>query len=74
MAEDGLVGEVETPLFPRDSRDPEYLVIRASRPFARRRIVSVALVTGVDPDREVVLVRGSAREIASLPEHLPLFP
>ena len=73
VAEHGTVGEVETPLFPPDSREPDYLVLRA-RGFlhVRRPVVSVALVARVDAEQQTVFVRGSAREIASLPEHLPL--
>lgn len=73
VADDGTVGEVETPLFPPGSREPDYLVLRTGGFLhVRRPIVSVALVAGVDAEQETVFVRGSAREISSLPEHLPL--
>ena len=71
VASDGPIGEVETPLFPPDADEPDYLVIRTG---ARRRrpVVSTALVDHVDAARRLVFLRGSGKEIASLPEHLPL--
>lgn len=72
-AADGLVGEVETPLFPPDAAVPDYLVVRATRRGrVRRPVVATALVEHVDVGRRVVVLRGSGREIAGLPEHLPL--
>jgi hypothetical protein len=72
---DGVVGEVETPLFPPDAAMPDYLVIRANgrgRPCVRRPVLATLLVEHVDPGRKVVVVRGRQREITMLPEHLPL--
>jgi hypothetical protein len=31
LAADGLVGEVERPLFPPDGKEPDYLVVRVRR-------------------------------------------
>lgn len=71
-AEDGLVGVVETPLFPPDETAPDFLVLRAGRLHPRRPILAAALVERVDPRARVVHVRGRRRDILSLPEHLPL--
>lgn len=71
-AEDGTVGLVETPLFPPDESEPDFLVLRVGRLHPRRPIVSAALVEGVDPEAKVVYVRGRREEIQRLPEHLPL--
>lgn len=72
-ASDGQVGEVETPLFPPDRSEPDYLVLRVGSALSvRRPVVATALVDEVDPDRELVRVRGTRDEIESLPEHLPL--
>jgi hypothetical protein len=70
---DGVVGRVETPLFPPDAVAPDYLVIRADgRGRVRRPVVPTALVERVDPVRRVVVIRGRRHEIANLAEHLPL--
>jgi hypothetical protein len=74
LAEDGLVGEVERPLAEPDRSGPDFLVVRLPRRRLRTRlpVVSTALVSGFDLTRRLIWVRGSRREIASLPEHLPL--
>jgi hypothetical protein len=72
-AADGVVGEVETPLFPPDAAVPDFLIVRMSgRVRVRRPVVAIALVERIDATRRVVVLRGSEREIKSLPEHLPL--
>lgn len=72
-AADGVLGVVETPLFPPDVAAPDYLVIRANgRGRVHRPVVSTALVTSVDAARRVVVLSGLAAELARLPEHLPL--
>jgi hypothetical protein len=72
-AADGVVGEVETPLFPADAAAPDYLVVRAAiRGRVRRPVVPSALIVGIDPARRVVVVRGRRHEIANLAEHLPV--
>ena len=71
-AEDGTVGLVETPLFPPDETEPDFLVLRVGRLHPRRPIVSAALVEAVDPNAKVVYVRGRREDIRRLPEHLPL--
>jgi hypothetical protein len=72
-AVDGVVGEVETPLFPPDAAVPDYLVVRATaRGRVVRPVVPAAFVVSVDPDDRVVVLRGLGGEIVRLPEHLPL--
>jgi hypothetical protein len=72
-ASDGLVGEVETPLFPPDRSQPDYLVLRIGGPVrVRRPVIAVGLVEEVDSGQRLVRVRGTKGQIESLPEHLPL--
>jgi len=71
-ASDGVVGVVETPLFPPDATMPDFLVLRAGRHHARHPILAAALVESVDASARVVHVRARCEEILSLPEHLPL--
>jgi hypothetical protein len=72
-AADGVVGEVETPLFPPDAAVPDYLVVRLSRGGrVRRPVVATELVQRIDLSRRVIVVRGTEREITRLPERLPL--
>jgi hypothetical protein len=71
-ASDGVVGVVETPLFPPDETVPDFLVLRVGRLHPRRPILPAALVERVDLDARVVHVRGRRDEILQLPEHLPL--
>lgn len=72
-ASDGEVGEVETPLFPPDRSEPDYLVLRVrGRLRVRRPVVATALVGEVDPCRRRVRVHGTKGQIERLPEHLPL--
>lgn len=72
-ASDGEVGTVETPLFPPEGSEADYLVVRvagSSRP--RRRVVTTALVKEVDPKRRLVRLRVTKAELERLPEDLPL--
>jgi hypothetical protein len=72
-ATDGRVGEVETPLFPPDRGEPDYLVLRVrGRTGIRRPVLATALVDKVDRRRRLVCVGGTKGQIKSLPEHLPL--
>jgi hypothetical protein len=71
-ASDGVVGTVETPLFPPDDTVPDFLVVRVGRLHPRRPVIAAALVESVDPAARVVRVRGRRAEILRLPEHLPL--
>jgi hypothetical protein len=71
-ADDGWVGVVETPLFPPDRAEPDYLVLRVGRVHPRRPIVSTLLVERVDPHARIVRVHGSRTDIERLPERLPL--
>ena len=71
-ATDGVVGVVETPLFPPDETTPDFLVVRVGRLHPRRPVIAAALVESVDLHARVVRVRGTRTDIAELPEHLPL--
>jgi hypothetical protein len=71
-AADGVVGTVETPLFPPDETVPDFLVVRVGRIHPRRPVLAAALVESVDPTTRVIRVHGRRDEIARLPEHLPL--
>lgn len=73
QASDGRVGEVETPLFPPDRSEPDYLVLRIGGALGvRRPVLATALVEEVDPRRRVIRVHGTKGQIENLPEHLPL--
>jgi hypothetical protein len=68
-----MCGAVETPLFPADSAEPDYLIVRlASRVRRALPIVPVALVESVDVEREVVYVAATRHELAAFPQHLPV--
>jgi hypothetical protein len=70
---DGPVGEIETPLFPPDGSEPDYLVLRINGPTGvRRPVVTTALVEVVDSRQRLVRLHLTRREIESLPEDLPL--
>ena len=71
-ASDGVVGTVETPLFPPDDTVPDFLVVRVGRLNPRRPVVAAALVEAVDATARVIRVHGRRDEILRLPEHLPL--
>jgi hypothetical protein len=73
VASDGLLGVVETPLFPPDFAEPDFLVVRVtSGAETRRPVVSAALVHEVDAERRRVSVSGPKGLLARLPEHLPI--
>jgi len=73
VASDGPVGIVETPLFPPDQTEPDFLVLRVGdRLHQRHPVLPAALVERVDPQSRVVHVHGTRKTIAGLPEHLPL--
>lgn len=70
---DGVVGVVETPLFPPDQATPDFLVVRVGgRLHARHPVVATVLVEDVDPAARIVRVRGRRDDISRLPEHLPI--
>jgi hypothetical protein len=73
LAKDGPVGTVETPLFPPDGHDPDYLVLHVSTPHGSLRpLVPCALVALVDGERRTVYLAASRDEVAALPGDLPL--
>jgi hypothetical protein len=70
---DGHIGEVETPLFPPDGSEPDYLILRVSGSGgARRRVVTAALVEEVDSRQRLVRLHLTKEQIKRLPEDLPL--
>ena len=73
VSSDGPCGFVETPLFPPDCKDPDFLVVRMSGPRSPRfRILPTSLVDVIDVSSETVVVAASRRELRRLPERLPL--
>jgi hypothetical protein len=73
IAADGPCGSIETPLFPPDCNDPDFLVVRVGgRRGARRVMVPAGLVQHVDADAQTVRISGTRDELARLPEMLPL--
>jgi hypothetical protein len=70
---DGHVGEVETPLFPVNGSEPDYLVLRVVGPAGvRRPVVTTALVEAVDTRQRLVRLHLTREQIETLPEDLPL--
>ncbi len=75
VADDGWLGDVETPLFGSDAGEPDYLVVRThTNGDKRRALVPASLVRRVDVEDALVHVRGSVWELARLPSSLPLAP
>lgn len=73
VASDGPCGTVETPLFPPDSSQPDFLAVRiGDRIQPRFPLVPIALVEDVDTAQETVRIAATADEIRHLPEMLPL--
>jgi hypothetical protein len=73
LASDGLVGVVETPLFPPNAAEPDFLVVRVLQGAQTRRpVLSTALVESVDVERRAVCVRGPSHTLVRLPERLPI--
>lgn len=73
VAADGPCGSIETPLFPPDCNDPDFLVVRiGGRTGARRVIMPTGLVQRIDPSAETVRIAGTRDELTRLPEMLPL--
>ncbi len=71
VAEDGPVGHVERVL--RADAGPEFVVVSVRSGLRRRHpVVSCELVAAVDPQRDVVHVRGRSASIRGLSEALPL--
>lgn len=75
LAADGQLGEIETPLFPPDWREPDYLIVRATIPAnqrPRRPVIPVSMVEDVDDAQRTVYLRGTVKELVHMPEALPL--
>lgn len=70
---DGHVGEVETPLFPPDGSEPDYLVLRVVGPSGvRRPVVTTAVVEEVDSRQRRVRLHLTREQVDGLPDDLPL--
>jgi hypothetical protein len=75
VATDGQLGEIETPLFPPDWREPDYLIVRTTQEHnhrLRRPVIPTGLVEEVDEERKVLHLRGTVRQLAHMPESVPL--
>lgn len=75
IAADGQLGEIETPLFPPDWREPDYLIVRTTHEAnqrLRRPVIPVSLVEHVDEEQKVLRLRGAVKQLAHMPEALPL--
>lgn len=66
---DGPIGSVETPLFPPDCSDPDFLVVRV-RAGGRARLLMVptGLVERVDPSAGIVQMKRTRDDILALPD------
>jgi hypothetical protein len=75
IADNGWLGDVETPLFGSDAGEPDYLVVRTHvEGRARRALVPASLVSRVDVEDALVHVRGSVWELSRFPSSLPAAP
>jgi hypothetical protein len=66
VAADGVVGEVETPLFLRSSSDPDFLLLRVHRHgrlFPSYVPLPVTLVHSVDESARRLLVDGAKQDV-----------
>ena len=72
VAVDGPCGAVQTPVFPPNTRDPDFVVVRVPGPPARYRLVPAAAVLEVDRGRELVRLGLTRAQVARLSERLPL--
>jgi len=72
LADDGLLGTVDAPVFEPDSSEPRYLVVRApSHGLTRRVFVPASVVRRVNVDDELVYVQGRVSELSRLQNALP---
>jgi hypothetical protein len=68
---DGPLGVVETPLFPPEGDEPDYLVLRRRKRLrASHPVVHVSLVHSAEPG--LVRLAATSDEVDRLPEGLPL--
>jgi hypothetical protein len=73
IGNDGFIGFVETPLFPDDLAEPDFLVLRVGNwPAMRRPVVSTTRVNDVDVEGRIVWLDGRRHELANLPQRLPI--
>jgi hypothetical protein len=75
LGRDGPVGVVETPLFPPDCHDPDYLVVRVhtkGRLFPRFPLVPASLVAEVREEEGWIRVDATRVAVERLPDRVPL--
>lgn len=71
VGRDGPLGVVETPLFPPEGDEPDYLVLRRRKRLrASHPVVHVSLVRSAEPG--LVRLAATSDEVDRLPEGLPL--
>jgi hypothetical protein len=74
-ANDGLAGEVETPLFPPDAAVPDFLVLRITcrgRLFPRFVSLPVRLVLDADADGRQLRVAVDRATLERMPDNVPV--
>ena len=71
-AEDGDVGEVETPLFPPAGAEPDFLMVRLANDASRFAVVSVQLISNVDSTSRRIKLETSCSAVAAMPRDIPL--
>jgi hypothetical protein len=75
VADNGWLGDVETPLFGSDAGEADYLVVRTHVDGrVRRALVPASLVRRVDVEDALVHVRGNVWELSRFPSSLPAAP
>jgi hypothetical protein len=71
-ADDGDVGEVETPLFPPAGAEPDFLVVRLASDMSQFAVVPVHVVSNVDPASRRIKLDASRSAVAAMPRDIPL--
>jgi hypothetical protein len=72
LADGDVVGTVETPVFHGVAREPDFLVIRVTRPMRGTfRILPRAAVDDVDAEHWTITVGFTRDAVSNLPEGLP---
>ena len=65
-ANDGDVGEVETPLFPPTGAEPDFLVVRLASDEASFAVVPVQVIESIDPDARLIRLDASRDAVAGM--------
>jgi hypothetical protein len=64
---DGPIGFVETPLFPPDCTDPDFLLVRL-RSSGTRRLVPTGHIETIDPSAQIVHVDQTRADVLAFPD------